>query len=209
IYSWKPQQQIFYDMQNWVLKNRQEGKVSLLIAYSLGKAQRLLPCLREVNSSIFVHGAVYNIHETLKNAGVRLPEVKRVLPDMPKENFKGGVVIAPQSAEGSGWMKRFVPYELAVCSGWMQVRGNLRRSNADKGFALSDHADWNGLLQAVKSTGAKKIFVTHGFQSAFSRYLNENGFESAEVKTEFGDEEESVNGDHTNLIHQINPDLAQ
>jgi putative mRNA 3-end processing factor len=197
IYNWKPQQQIFYNVQNWIIKNKEEGKISVLIAYSLGKAQRLLPCIAEVNSSVFVHGAVYNIHEALKNAGVKLPEVKKVLPDMPKENFKGSVVIAPQSAEGTGWMKRFAPYELAVCSGWMQVRGNVRRSNADKGFALSDHADWNGLLQAVKATGANKIFVTHGFQSAFSRYLNENGIESAEVKTEFGDEEEVIdNGEY-------------
>jgi putative mRNA 3-end processing factor len=192
IYNWKPQQQIFYDIQNWITKNKEEGKISVLIAYSLGKAQRLLPCIAEVNASIFVHGAVYNVHEALRNAGVVLPEVKRVLPDMPKENFRGSVVIAPQSAEGTGWMKRFVPYELAVCSGWMQVRGNMRRSNADKGFALSDHADWNGLLQAVKATEAKKVLVTHGFQSAFSRYLNENGIESAEVKTEFGDEDQVI-----------------
>ena len=73
----------------------------------------------------------------------------------------------------------------------MQVRGNVRRRNADAGFALSDHADWNGLIQAIKATGAEKVFVTHGFQAAFSRYLNENGIESAEVKTEFGLEDET------------------
>jgi putative mRNA 3-end processing factor len=201
IYNWKPQHQIFYDIQNWIIKNKDEGKISVLIAYALGKAQRLLPCIAEVNPNIFVHGAVWNIHQALINAGVKLSEVKRVLPDMKKEDFRGSVVIAPQSAEGTGWMKRFVPYELASCSGWMQVRGNVRRSNVDKGFALSDHADWNGLLHAVKATGAEKIFVTHGFQSAFSRYLNENGIESAEVKTEFGDEEEGIdNGELKNEI---------
>ena len=84
-------------------------------------------------------------------------------------------------------MKRFYPYSVGVCSGWMQVRGNVRRRNADAGFALSDHADWKGLLQAVKATGAEKVFVTHGFQSAFSRYLNETGIEAAEVKTEYGE----------------------
>jgi putative mRNA 3-end processing factor len=89
-------------------------------------------------------------------------------------------------------MKKFSPYSVGVCSGWMQVRGNVRRRNADAGFALSDHSDWNGLLTAVKATGAKKVFVTHGFQAAFSRYLNENGIEAAEVKTEFGGEEEQT-----------------
>jgi putative mRNA 3-end processing factor len=87
-------------------------------------------------------------------------------------------------------MKRFLPYELGVCSGWMQVRGNARRSNVDKGFVLSDHADWNGLLQTVKETGAQKVYVTHGFQSAFSRYLNETGIEASEISTAYGEEEE-------------------
>jgi putative mRNA 3-end processing factor len=89
-------------------------------------------------------------------------------------------------------MKRFYPYSVGVCSGWMQVRGNIRRKNVDAGFALSDHADWEGLLKAVKATGAEKAYVTHGFQAAFSRYLNESGIEAAEVKTEFGGEEEEV-----------------
>jgi putative mRNA 3-end processing factor len=81
---------------------------------------------------------------------------------------------------------------VGVCSGWMQVRGNVRRRNADAGFALSDHADWNGLLKAIKETGAQKVYVTHGFQSAFSRYLNDIGIESAEVKTEYGTEDEET-----------------
>jgi putative mRNA 3-end processing factor len=113
-----------------------------------------------------------------------------VEPEMKKDFFRQAVVIAPPSAENSAWINRFHPYSLGICSGWMQVRGNLRRRNVDAGFALSDHADWKGLLSAVKATGAKKVFVTHGFQSAFSRYLNESGIEAAEVKTEFGDEAE-------------------
>jgi putative mRNA 3-end processing factor len=116
--------------------------------------------------------------------------VQRVLPDTPKEQLKGAVVVAPPSADGSSWMKRFSPYATGVCSGWMQVRGNARRRNADAGFALSDHADWPGLLQAIEATGAQKVFVTHGFQSVLSRYLNEQGIEAAEVKTDYGSEEE-------------------
>src|ERR1043165_802685 len=160
------------------------------MAYSLGKAQRLLPCVEATGLPIFLHGAVYNVHQALVNAGIKLPAVQRVQPDMSKDIFKGNVVIAPGSADGTPWMKRFSPYSVGVCSGWMQVRGNIRRRNADAGFALSDHADWNGLLAAVKATGAEKVFVTHGFQAAFSRYLNENGIEAAEVKTEYGGEEE-------------------
>lgn len=190
IYSWKTQTQIFDDIQAWIKKNQQEGKTSVLIAYSLGKAQRLLPCVSAVADKIFLHGAVYNIHMALVNAGWQLPEVRRVQPGTPKEDLKGAVVIAPSSAEGSPWLKRFTPYEIGICSGWMQVRGNKRRKNADAGFALSDHADWKGLLEAVKATEAEKVYATHGFQFAFSRYLNEKGIEAGEVKTEFGGEEE-------------------
>jgi putative mRNA 3-end processing factor len=148
--------------------------------------------LKETAQPIFVHGAIWNLHEALLNAGWSLPNVHRITPETPKNLLTGSVVIAPPGAEGSPWMKRFYPYAVGICSGWMQVRGNIRRRNVDAGFALSDHADWEGLLTAVKATGAEKVFVTHGFQAVFSRYLNEIGIEAAEVKTEFGGEEEEA-----------------
>ena len=190
IYNWKKQDAIFFDIQNWILKNQSKGKTSVITAYSLGKAQRVLECVAKISNNIFVHGAVWNVHVALAEAGMILPEVKRVTPEVPKEQYKNAVIIAPPSADGTPWMKKFTPYSVGVCSGWMQVRGNVRRRNADAGFPLSDHADWNGLLTAVKATGAEKVFVTHGFQSAFSRYLTENGIEAGEVKTEYGKEDD-------------------
>lgn len=195
IYHWKPQAQIFSDIRAWIQKNQAEGKSSILIAYSLGKAQRLLPCVAEVSDNILVHGAVYNIHTALVNTGWDLPKVQKVTPETHKSLLKGAVVIAPSSAEGSPWMKKFAPYEVGICSGWMQVRGALRRKNADAGFSLSDHADWSGLLEAVKATGAESVYATHGFQFAFSRYLREQGIEAGEVRTEFGGEEEDLTPD--------------
>jgi putative mRNA 3-end processing factor len=190
IYNWKPQTEIFYDIQNWILKTHDAGKIPVLIAYSLGKAQRLMQCLPAVTNDVFVHGAIWNTHQAFLQAGIKLPPVKYVSPETGRDEFRGGVVIAPPGAERSPWMKRFGSHETGICSGWMQVRGNVRRSNADAGFPMSDHADWNGLLQAVKSTGAEKVYVTHGFQSALSRYLNEQGIEAAEVSTAYGEEEE-------------------
>jgi putative mRNA 3-end processing factor len=192
IYNWKPQETIYNDIRHWVHSNQLAGKTSVLIAYSLGKAQRVLQAVAEVTGNIFVHGAIWNTHQVLTQAGHQLPEVKRVTPELPKEVFKGNIVIAPPSADGTPWMKRFSPYSVGICSGWMQVRGHQRRRNADAGFALSDHADWKGLLETVKATSAEKVFVTHGFQSAFSRYLNEQGIAAGEVKTEFGTEEEEA-----------------
>jgi putative mRNA 3-end processing factor len=190
IYHWKPQTVIYENIRSWIRESQEKGKVPVLIGYSLGKAQRILDCISSVAENIYVHGAIWNIHQTLIAAGHKLPQVNRVNPDTPKENYRNAVIIAPPSADGSTWMKRFSPASIGICSGWMQVRGNVRRRNADAGFALSDHADWNGLLQAVNATGAEKVFVTHGFQAAFSRYLKEKGIHSAEVKTEYGGEEE-------------------
>ena len=190
IYKWKKQPDIFDDIKNWVAQNKDDKKTSVLIAYSLGKAQRVLMPLSKMGLPVYVHGAVWNVHEALVNSGWNLPEVIRVTPETPKENLVGNIVIAPPSADGTPWMKKFYPYSVGTCSGWMQVRGNARRRNTDAGFALSDHADWEGLLQAVKATGAEKVFATHGFQAAFSRYLNEQGIEAGEVKTEYGGEEE-------------------
>lgn len=196
IYNWKPQEQIYHDIRQWILANRAAGKTSVLIAYSLGKAQRVLQAVKEVSDRIFAHGAIYNMHQKLLEAKVfpegTLPLITRVTPETPKDAYRGQVVIAPPSADGSTWIKRFSPASIGICSGWMQVRGNQRRRNADGGFALSDHCDWKSLLQAVEATGAEKVFVTHGFQSAFSRYLNEAGIEAAEVKTEFGTEDEET-----------------
>lgn len=192
IYKWKLQPEIFSDIKNWVKENNAVGKTSVLIAYSLGKAQRLLAPLAETGLPIFLHGAVHNVHETLVKCGFNLPGVQRVVPSTTKEETKGNIVIAPSGADGSPWIKKFSPYSVGVCSGWMQVRGNKRRRNADAGFALSDHADWEGLLKAVKATGAQKVFATHGFQASFSRYLNEQGIEAGEIKTEYGNDEEET-----------------
>lgn len=191
IYKWKKQNIIYNDIQNWILANQQADKASVIIAYSLGKAQRVIEAVSAVTEDIYAHGAVHNMQQTLIDAGHPLHPVKRVDAETPKSAYRKAVIIAPSGAESSPWIKRFTPYSLAICSGWMQVRGNARRKNADRGFVLSDHADWDGLLSAVKETGAEKVFVTHGFQSAFSKYLDETGISSAEVKTAYGDDEEA------------------
>ena len=198
VYKWKPQSEIFGEMTEWVLQNHRNKVTSVLIAYSLGKAQRILLPLAQTGIPVYGHGAVCNVNETLINSGWKLPSIQRITTDTNKTALAGSIVIAPSGAEGSSWMKRFTAYATGVCSGWMQVRGNVRRRNPDAAFALSDHADWPGLITAVKATGAQKVFTTHGFQSAFSRFLNENGIESEEVVTAYGAEEEETITDETN-----------
>lgn len=191
IYRWQPQAQIGADIRAWIAGNQAAGKASVLAAYSLGKAQRLLHLLNGVTDRFMAHGAIAIMQQVIVDAGWPLPMVERITPDTPKDALRNAVIICPPSAVGSSWMRRFNPYSLGVCSGWMQVRGHMRRRNADAGFALSDHADWDGLLQAVQATGAERVFATHGFSSVFARYLTEKlGLEAGEVKTQFGDEDE-------------------
>lgn len=198
IYQWKPQQEIYRQMQDWVLQNQQDEKTSVLIAYSLGKAQRVMDAIKNITDTVYVHGAIYNMQQVLDSMGYHFMQVKRISADTSRQELKNAVVIAPPSADGTPWMKKMPPYRLGICSGWMQVRGNVRRRNADIGFALSDHCDWPGLLSSITATGAEHVYVTHGFQSVLSKYLNEKGIAAWEVKTQYGAAEDDQPIDNSN-----------
>lgn len=189
IYKWQPQEIIFNQIQNWVSDNQDKGKTSVLVAYSLGKAQRLIKNLAVCND-IYVHTSIANLNEGFIKAGVDLPETIRISADTKKEALQKGIVIVPPALAEGKWIKTLQHAATGVCSGWMQVRAGRRWRSADAGFALSDHADWPGLLSAIKATSAEKAYVTHGFTATFSKYLNEIGIESEEVKTQYGNEEE-------------------
>ncbi len=183
IYQWRPQTELFAEINQWWRSNAAAGKVSVIFGYSLGKAQRILTHLDTEIGRIFVHGAVYNTNRALESSGAVLPPYTRVSQELDKIAYRGGIVVAPPSAVGTPWLRKFQPYTTAVASGWMSLRGAKRRKAVDRGFVLSDHADWNGLIGAVAATGAQKVFVTHGYKSAFVRYLNEQGTEAYELDT--------------------------
>ncbi len=190
IYQWKPQVEIMQDIFEWIQQNQALGRSSILSAYSLGKAQRLVSGLMHHGLHFYLHGAVYNMHETVRKF-MDLPVATYLNADVPKEEARKGIIIVPPSAIGTPWMKRWAPFSLGVCSGWMQVRGAQRRRNADAGFVLSDHADWPGLLQAIDATGAECVYATHGFSSTLARFLREErGIKADVVKTHFGEDEE-------------------
>jgi putative mRNA 3-end processing factor len=189
IYKWQPQDIIFGQIKDWVADNHDKGKTSVLVAYSLGKAQRLIKNLASYGD-IFVHNSIANLNERFIQAGVDLPETIRITADIKKESLQKGLVIVPPALAEGKWIKTLQNAATGVCSGWMQVRAGRRWRSADAGFALSDHADWPGLLAAIKATEAETVFVTHGFTATFSKYLNEIGIYSEEVKTQYGSEEE-------------------
>lgn len=185
VYKWEPQAQIFDRINAWWRQNKAEGKVTLLTGYSLGKAQRILKYLDTSIGQIYTHGAVENINKVIRRQGYDIPETIKVEGLKDKKQFIGNIVISPPSALGSAWTKRFKPLSVGIASGWMALRGARRRRAVDRGFVLSDHADWEGLNEAIKATGATQIFVTHGYTGIFKKWLIEQGYNALEVSTEY------------------------
>jgi len=185
VYKWKPQEEVMNSINEWWLRNREEGKSSVITGYTLGKSQRILRNVDNSIGKIFTHGAVDSVNTILRAQGIDLPPAPRVTDDIPKEDLRGALIICPPSAVGSPWVRRFYPYSLGVASGWMKLRGTRRRRGADRGFVLSDHADWNELNTAIRETGAEKVYVTHGYSEIFAQWLNDIGIEGHEVRTRF------------------------
>ena len=208
IYKWQPQHIIFDQIRNWVSGNHDRNKTSVLVAYSLGKAQRLIKGLAGYND-IYVHNSIANLNERFIDAGVALPDTIRITADTTKEDMQKGIVIVPPALAEGRWIKNLYNAATGVCSGWMQVRASRRWRSADAGFALSDHADWPGLLSAIKATEAEKVYVTHGYTATFSKYLNEIEIASEEVKTQYGNEEDDEKAEMTAQIDiKIKEDMA-
>jgi len=185
IYRWRSQGEIFAEINSWWQTNRAQGRTSVIYAYSLGKAQRVLSGLDSSIGPIFVHGSVARLLPAYSAAGVNLPGIQSITNETAKA---GGLVIAPSSVQGSPWLRRFGEISSAAVSGWMQIRGARRRAALDRGFVLSDHADWDSLLYTIRSTGASRIQVTHGYVSPLVRFLQENGWQAEALPTLFSGE---------------------
>nr|WP_321222607.1 ligase-associated DNA damage response exonuclease [uncultured Psychroserpens sp.] len=197
IYNWLKEDNLQKQMHDWVISNQSKNRTSVFIGYSLGKAQRIMKLMEGV-SDMYVHSAIHNINNAITSSGIILPETKRWTVDINKKEIQNKIIIVPPALLGSNMIKKIPNAATAICSGWMQVRGKRRWQSVDAGFPVSDHADWNGLLSAVKATEAEKVYVTHGSQATFSKYLNEIGIYSEEVKTEYGEnEDEGVDDENT------------
>lgn len=188
IYRWKTENQLREELKDWIYQNQQNNRTSVFLGYSLGKAQRIMK-LVENTDQIFVHSAIHNLNNAISGSCIPLPESQLLTANFNKKDIEKKIVILPPALLGSKMLKQIPNASTAICSGWMQIRGNRRWRGVDAGFVVSDHADWNGLISAVKSTEAEKVYVTHGSQATFSKYLNEIGIEASEVQTEYGENE--------------------
>lgn len=178
IYRWAPTPEVALEIYDWWQANRAAGRPSVLFCYALGKAQRVLSELTAyTDEPVWVHGAVDEINALYRDAGVNLLPTQRV-DGREKRDYAGELIIAPPGAAGSRWMRRFRDALTGFCSGWMQVRGNRRRRGYDRGFVLSDHADWPGLLRTIDEVGAEQVVLMHGHADTLVRLLRERGIEA-------------------------------
>jgi putative mRNA 3-end processing factor len=195
IYRWQPQAQVFEQINAWWRANAAQGRTSVLLCYSFGKAQRILNGIDPSIGPLVCHGAVEPLNRAYREQGVALPATLAVGDVPAKADLQRALVLAPPSAGGSPWMRRFGDYSDAFASGWMQLRGARRRRGVDRGFVLSDHADWPGLLQAIAHSRARRAILTHGQVPTLVRWLREQGLDAGAFDTEYGAEEDGAEMD--------------
>ena len=191
IYRWRPQAEIFAQLNAWWHSNAEAGRTSVVFCYAFGKAQRILAGLDAGIGPIVSHGAMLQIDAAYREAGVALPQTQ-LATEVDRADLRRALVLAPPSAQRTPWMRRFGDYADAFASGWMQLRGARRRRGVDRGIVLSDHADWPGLLQAIEATGAGRVYVTHGQVAPMVRWLCEAGRDARAFATEYGDEDDAA-----------------
>jgi putative mRNA 3-end processing factor len=187
IYSWNPSAAVIDEILTWWRRNRLDDRPSVLFCYVLGKAQRILAELRaHTDCPIHLHGAMWAMTEAYRDAGIALAAAERIVDEMRGKALAQSLVLAPLSARGTRWMKRLPRASDAFASGLMRVRGVRRQRAFDRGFVLSDHADWPALLSTIAETGASRVLVTHGWSDALARYLAETrGLETGTLRTAY------------------------
>ena len=191
VFRWDPPEVTVRDLCTWWDEMREAGRPAVLFGYALGKAERLLAEIaRSTDRPVYVHGALTELIDIYRAAGVRLAETRRATEEARGKSFAGELIVAPLSARGSTWMRRFGDHSSAFASGWMRIRGARRRRAYDRGFALSDHADWNALVETIAETRAERVFVTHGYTDTLARFLTERGIDAHGWRTQYEGEPE-------------------
>lgn len=172
IYQWSENAVLGQQIDDWWSGNASNGHASVLFAYTLGKSQRILSLIKN-DKPIYLHGATYNISKIYSDLGIQLPEYIPVSETKKGTSFAEALILAPTSAMNTTWLKRFGNDRTAFASGWMQARGTRRRYAVDRGFILSDHADWPSLIKTIADTKAKIVLTTHGDSATLARFLRE------------------------------------
>jgi len=178
IYRWPEPKEVFGDINAWWSANQKAGRASLLYAYAAGKAQRIIMGLDVSLGPIFTHRSVEELNRRYRASGVALPHTTSLDFAGKKTDMSSALIVAPPLVHGTEWTRPFKDSSTGFASGWMRIRGMRRRRAVDRGFVLSDHVDWPGLLSVIRSTGAEEIFACHGYTSIVVRALQEKGLDA-------------------------------
>jgi putative mRNA 3-end processing factor len=184
VYRWPDPAEEIARINAWWRANADAGKSSLLFCYALGKAQRVIASVDPAIGPILTHGSVERLNRAYREAGIALPPTHYAM-QAERADMSRALVIAPLSARGTTWTRRFGSHASGFVSGWMRIRGARRRRAVDRGFVLSDHVDWPGLMASINETGAGRILVTHGYINVVARWLNEAGYDATAVETRY------------------------
>jgi putative mRNA 3-end processing factor len=184
VYRWKDQEEVYAEMNRWWKQNAADGIVSVIMAYSLGKAQRILKHLDQQIGPVIVHPAVGAMNEAVRVYTPDLPAEVIWNKELTASNYRNALLIVPPNS-AEAMLEMFNPCSIAFASGWMSFRGGKYTAAAERGFTLSDHADWNGLNKAIDASGAEQIYITHGFTGAYVKWLREQGRNAFELETLF------------------------
>lgn len=197
IFRWENAFDVAGEMLAWWRDCAANDRNAIISAYALGKAQRVMRLIADVAGKdgmpgpILLHGAVTGLCEAYEASGVDLPQWEAVTVESAKVHKGRALVIAPPSALGTPWVRKLRPFETASASGWSAVRGTRRIRSIDRGFVISDHADWDSILNAIVSSGAERVGVTHGQTGPLIRYLREQGIDAYDLPTRFTGEDET------------------
>jgi putative mRNA 3-end processing factor len=195
IFRWPDPAVVIADIRDWWRANRARARTSVLFTHALGTAPRLLAALRDaVDEAVLVHEEIADVLRVHRAHGVALPETRVVPEKRARGQRPGALVVAPVSAHGKEWLRRFPQAETALASGWMRIRGTRRWKSVGRGFVLADHADWPDLLRTLDDVGASRVRVTHGFAPAFARYLQERGRDALAWSTPYADDADAGGG---------------
>lgn len=190
VYRWPDTPAVAAEIVAWRRECAQRGEAAILLCYALGKAQRVLAEMGALDDEpAWLHGAIANGVDVYRQAGIAMLPTEPVSAQGTRPDAAGRLVLAPPSAAGTSWMRRLGRHQLGFASGWMHLRGNRRRRNVDRGFVVSDHADWPALLQTIAETGAQRVIATHGNTDALIPFLRERGVAAESFRTDFGAEE--------------------
>jgi putative mRNA 3-end processing factor len=166
-------------------------RTHLVGAYALGKAQRLIRLLREAgyDRTLYMHGALAGMNALYERHGIALGPLAPATSE-GKDKLPGAIVLAPPSAIADRWSRRFADPLPVFASGWMRVRARARQRHVELPLIISDHADWNELLQTINDIRPEQLWITHGAEEALLRWSALNGIEARALSLVGYDEDE-------------------